>query len=284
MVTGLDDYELLDSGDERKLERFGEVILDRPAPQALWPRRNPSGWRRAGATFKRRTGGNGDWSIHNQRLTDRWVMRMNGLSFELRLTNFGNVGLFPEHSGHWQWMADLIRTRKQPKILNLFAYTGGASMWCAAATARVTHVDAARSVNGWAQGNAGRSGIEEGAIRFLTDDVSKFVKREQRRQRTYDGIIIDPPTFGRGPKGELWKIEKDLHPLIRDCAALLSETPLFVLLTSHSPGVTPFVLRSLLDRLGPTMIEAGEMVLGGTAGAAVSAGSFARWSSIADST
>jgi len=194
---------------------------------------------------------------------------------EIRLTGFGNVGLFPEHSSHFAWMRELIAARGSARVLNLFAYTGGASIACALGGAEVVHVDSAKAVNGWARLNAERSGVPDDAVRYLADDATKLAKREIRRENTYDGIVIDPPSFGRGPKGEVWKLERGLAPLIATCQELLTDSPLFLLLTAHSPGVTPAVLRAMIAPLGGD-VESGEMLLQG-GGPALPAGAYARW-------
>ncbi len=268
-------YELVDSGDGRKLEKFGGRLLDRPCPQAIWPVREEAGWNRAIANFQRGEGGTGDWTV-NEGVPENWPGEVGDLSFEIRLTGFGNVGLFPEHSCHWDWMSRLIEHRRAATVLNLFAYTGGATMACASAGAKVTHVDSAKSVNGWARANGERTGLDGDAVRYIGDDALKFARRELRRGNKYDGIILDPPTFGRGIKGEVWKIERDFSPLVSVCRELMSDDPLFLLLTSHSPGVTPSVLKTLLGENGPE-IEAGEMLLVG-GGPPVPAGVFGRWS------
>ncbi len=275
LIHKFDGYELIDSGGERKLERFGDVVVDRPCPQAIWPAGDAAGWKQAGAAFQRGEGGTGDWERLGGDFSESWVARWNDLAFLIRPTGFGNVGLFPEHTGHWGWMADLISANGGGRVLNLFAYTGGASMACARAGAEVTHVDSAKPVNGWARENAKRSGIADGSVRYLADDALKFTGREIRRERKYEGIILDPPTFGRGPKGEVWKIERDFHNLVTDCVKLLADDPLFVLATSHSPGVTPSVLRALLSPLDGC-VESGEMLLKG-GGHALAAGVYARW-------
>jgi 23S rRNA (cytosine1962-C5)-methyltransferase len=274
-IQGFDGYQLISSGGGRKLERFGDAIIDRPAPQAIWPAHDKTPWKEASAVFQRSEGGTGDWQISPGRLPENWRAAWNDLTFEIRPTGFGNVGLFPEHVCHWSWMADKLEGRDSLEVLNLFAYTGGATMACARAGARVTHVDAAKSVNGWAITNADLSSIPKDSIRYIADDALKFVKREARRGRRYDGIIMDPPTFGRGAKGEVWKIERDLHKLLEICRSLLSSNPLFLVVTSHSPGVTPRVLGSMLSSFG-SRVEYGEMsLLGG--GPPLPAGSFARW-------
>ena len=268
-------YELVASGSGRKLERFGKVLVERPSPQAIWPLDDSKPWRDAQVSFVRNEGGTGDWRMSKRNVPQTWAAKWNDLTFEIRLTGFGNLGLFPEHTAHWSWMAERIGDGRSPKILNLFAYTGGASMACARAGATVTHVDAAKSVNNWAIANANLSAISSDRIRYLADDALKFVKRELRRNKRYDGIILDPPTFGRGAKGEVWKIERDLHNLLELCGSLLSPKPLFVLLTSHSPGVTPSVLSTMLSGFGPG-IESGEMLLQGK-GRPLPSGAYARW-------
>ncbi len=274
-TSSFDGYELVDSGSGRKLERFGGVLIDRPSPQAIWLCNNAAPWDEAQAVFKRGKGGTGDWQFSSSDFQQSWQASIYGLSFEIRLTGFGNLGLFPEHASHWTWMTEKLRHRGRAEILNLFAYTGGASIACAKSKARITHVDAARSVNSWAVVNADLSKAPKNAIRYIADDALKFTKRERRRGRQYHGIIIDPPTFGRGPKGEVWKIERDLYPLIENCYSLISSDSLFVLLTSHSPGVTPQVLKSMLSLFGGK-IEAGEMLLKGE-GPLLPAGAYARW-------
>jgi 23S rRNA (cytosine1962-C5)-methyltransferase len=268
-------YELADSGEGRKLERFGEVLLDRPSSQAIWPRTHPERWEEARAVFLRGEGGGGEWQTRGAELPEAWSAELGDLVFEIRLTGFGNVGLFPEHSSHFAWMRELVAGREGARVLNLFAYTGGATIACARGGAGAVHVDSARAVNGWAKLNAERSGVADDAVRYLADDATKFVKREIRREHRYEGIVLDPPSFGRGPKGEVWKLERGLAPLIASCVELLSDDPLFLLLTAHSPGVTPAVLRAVLAPLHGN-VESGEMLLEG-GGPALPAGAYARW-------
>ncbi|MCP4606726.1 MAG: SAM-dependent methyltransferase [Proteobacteria bacterium] len=268
-------YELVDSGNGRKLELFGGVLIDRPSPQAIWPSNKSAPWNKAQAVFKRGRDGTGDWQVNSSKVQDSWQANIHDLKFEIRLTGFGNVGLFPEHASHWTWMAEKLGHRDRAEILNLFAYTGGASIACAKSKARVTHVDAAKSVNSWAMVNADAAKAPKDAIRYIADDALKFAKRETRRGRRYDGIIIDPPTYGRGPKAEVWKIERDLYALCEVCHTLISSNPSFALLTSHSPGVTPRVLQSMLSPFKGE-IETGEMLLKG-GGPDLPAGAYARW-------
>jgi len=268
-------WELIDSGDERKLERFGAHVLDRPCPQAIWPKQRPDRWEEAVAEFQRGEGGQGEWTKADG-APDAWPAILSAIRFQVRLTGFGNVGVFPEHTAHWPWMQELLRGLPAARVLNLFAYTGGATLACAGAGADVTHVDSARSVNGWAAENASLSAPISGPIRLIAEDATKFAKREARRGRKYHGIIIDPPTFGRGAQGEVWKIERDLWPLVATCAQLLEDKPLFTVLTAHSPGITPRVLAAALEALGkPRSIDSGEMLLVGDV-RAVPAGAYAR--------
>jgi len=274
-IEACDGWELIDSGDGRKLERFGAQVLDRPCPQAIWPKQRPERWGEAVAEFQRGEGGQGEWT-RARGGPDAWPASWGAVRFEVRLTGFGNVGFFPEHTAHWPWMQEMLRGSPRARVLNLFAYTGGASLACAGAGAEVTHVDSARSVNGWAADNASLSGPVSGSIRYIAEDAAKFAKRDARRGRRYHGIIMDPPTFGRGAQGEVWKIERDLWPLVATCAPLLEDAPLFAVLTAHSPGVTPRVLSAALEALGkPRNIDSGEMLLVG-GGQVVPAGAYAR--------
>jgi 23S rRNA (cytosine1962-C5)-methyltransferase len=274
-IGSFEGWELIDSGGERKLERFGDRVLDRPCPQAIWPKRTPERWKEAVAEFQRGEGGQGEWTKAG-RAPDAWPAAWGAVRFQVRLTGFGNVGVFPEHAAHWPWMQELLRGVPGARVLNLFAYTGGATLACAGAGADVTHVDSARSVNGWAADNASSSAPIPGSIRFVAEDAMKFAKREARRGRRYHGIIIDPPTFGRGAQGEVWKIERDLWPLVETCAQLLEDAPLFTVLTAHSPGITPRVLATALSALGkPRRMDSGEMLLVG-GDQAVPAGAYAR--------
>ncbi|MFO8072881.1 MAG: class I SAM-dependent methyltransferase [Polyangia bacterium] len=268
-------WELLDSGGGRKLERFGDVLLDRPAAQAFWPREEGAPWSEARAGFHRGSRGDGRWRVRGEPLEEGWSAGVEGLNLEIRATGFGNVGLFPEHSVHFAWMRELLGAVRSPDVLNLFAYTGAASIACALAGARVTHVDSAGAVNGWARLNAERNGVPGGSLRFFTDDALKLARRELRRGHRYRGILLDPPSFGRGPRGEVFKLEDHLPELLASCLELLADDALFLLLTAHSPGVTPAVLRALL-REPDGEIESGEMLLAG-GGPPLPCGAYARW-------
>ena len=207
------DYEVLDCGGGEKLERWGDVYLRRPDPQAIWPARDPSLWRKAQAHYHRSEKGGGSWEFFTK-LPDRWVMNYKNLRFYVRPTGFKHTGLFPEQATNWDWMTGLVSDRvkqgREMRVLNLFAYTGGATMACAAAGAQVCHCDAAKGMVQWARENRECSGLPEDRVRWIIDDALKFVQREARRGRFYDGILMDPPSYGRGPGGEVWKLENEL--------------------------------------------------------------------------
>lgn len=239
------DYELLDTGDGERLERWGKFLLRRPDPQVIWPQSAPDLWRKVDGWY-RRSGGGGSWEFF-AKLPERWVLGYKGLSFFVRPMGFKHMGIFPEQAVNWDWMMRLIKTSHRPvNVLNLFAYTGGASVAAAAAGAHVCHVDAAKGMVAWAKENLTLSGLGEQPVRFLVDDVVKFVQREERRGRKYEGIIMDPPSFGRGPNGEVWKIEDELYNLVAACAKILSDQPLFFLINSYTTGLAPGVLKNML--------------------------------------
>ncbi len=274
-----DGYELLDSGEGRKLERFGDKILERPASQAVWKPDHPdSHWERADARFDREQGNR--WHGRH-RLPDEWEAEIEGITFRLSSTDFGHLGVFPEQRPMWKWMREICKTRKNPAVLNLFAYSGGATLAPAQGGASVCHVDASRGMTDWARENARRNRLADAPIRWIVDDVPVFLGREIRRGRQYDGIILDPPSFGRGAKGETFKIEERINPLLEQVRALLSDTPLFVLLSCHTPGFSPQVLKNLLEqhlRGVPGAVDCGEMLLTGARGARpLPSGNYARW-------
>ena len=215
------DYEVLDCGGGEKLERWGDVYLRRPDPQAIWPARDPSLWRKAQAHYHRSEKGGGSWEFFTK-LPDRWVMNYKNLRFYVRPTGFKHTGLFPEQATNWDWMTGLVSDRvkqgREVRVLNLFAYTGGATIACAAAGAQVCHCDAAKGMVQWARENRECSGLPEDRVRWIIDDALKFVQREARRGRFYDGILMDPPSYGRGPGGEVWKLENELYGLARSTA------------------------------------------------------------------
>ncbi len=238
-------YSLLDSGNGQKLERFGSHILIRPAAQAVWqPQQPQSLWDTAHATFTRE--GSNQW-LTPQTLEDSWTVSIDDIQFQLSPTDFGHLGIFPEQRMFWRWMRPLLR-KKEAKILNLFAYSGGATLAAAKEGAEVCHLDASKPMVTWARENASLNHLENAPIRWIVDDVMKFLLREQRRGRRYDAIILDPPTFGRGPQGELFKIEEQINPLLAQCRALLSDQPLFLALSCHTPGFTPIIMQKLVEQ------------------------------------
>ena len=243
------DYELLDCGGGEKLERWGNYTLVRPDPQAIWstPRRHP-GWRKADARYARSHTGGGSWD--KRALPERWQVAYGALTFNIKPMNFKHTGLFPEQAANWDFAQSQIRRAGRPvSVLNLFAYTGGATVACAAAGASVCHVDAAKGMVAWAKENARVSGLQDAPIRWIVDDCAKFVEREIRRGKTYDAIIMDPPSYGRGPGGEVWKLEENLYPFVKLCARVLSDKPLFVILNSYTTGLAPSVLGYILQML-----------------------------------
>lgn len=272
-------YCLIDSGDQKKLERFGPYVVTRPCSQALWkPNLKPSDWQSADAHFSR-DGGN-SWNFKRQ-LPEHWIAEVDGVRFKISPTDFGHLGVFPEHSLLWASMREAIQRRgESPRILNLFAYSGGATLAAAQAGASVCHVDASKPMVAWARENAALNGLSSAPIRWIVDDVFKFLMREIKRGVRYDGIILDPPSFGRGSKGEVFKIERDIHELLHLCSQLLSSHPLFLIFTTHTPGMTPIVMGHLLSqKLHPLggRIVTGEMILPSTSGLMIPCGSYAQW-------
>ncbi|MFQ5578780.1 MAG: class I SAM-dependent methyltransferase [Anaerolineae bacterium] len=247
MPNSTNTYRLLDSGNFEKLEQVGPYRLIRPAPQAIWePARPADDWAAAHAHYRRSSSGGGRWEFA-RRLPPHWTVTHYGLTLKVKLTNFGHLGLFAEQGPMWEWIQKQIRAAKKPvTVLNAFAYTGGSSLAAAAAGASVVHLDAAKGVVAWARENARLCNLHHTPIRWLVDDVSKFVAREIRRGSKYNALILDPPSFGRGAKGEVWKFERDLPRLLARCRQLLTPAPRFVLLSAHTPGFTPLALQNLL--------------------------------------
>ncbi len=240
------DYEVLDTSCGEKLERWGEYLLVRPDPQVIWntPKTNP-GWKKRNGHYHRSSKGGGEWEFFH--LPDEWNIHYKELTFRLKPFSFKHTGLFPEQAVNWDWFSSLIREAKRPvSVLNLFAYTGGATLAAAKAGARVTHVDASKGMVTWAKENAAASGLGDAPIRWLVDDCVKFVEREIRRGNTYDAIIMDPPSYGRGPKGEIWKIEESIFPFIEQTAKILSKDAIFYLVNSYTTGLQPAVLSYMI--------------------------------------
>ncbi len=240
------EYEVIDTSGGEKLERWGRYILLRPDPQVIWdtPRRNPN-WKKLSAHYHRSSKGGGEWEFFD--LPQKWKIHYGELSFWLQPFQFKHTGLFPEQAVNWEWIGEKIRQADRPiKVLNLFAYTGGATLAAAAAGAAVTHVDASKGMVSWAKDNAALSGLSEASVRWLVDDCVKFVEREIRRGNTYDGIIMDPPSYGRGPKGEIWKMEQNIFSFLSLCTKILSKRPLFFLINSYTTGLQPAVLSYMM--------------------------------------
>lgn len=247
LITKADgSYELIDSGNGQKLERFGDIILSRPDPQAIWQKQKPGLWENANAIYVRK-GDEGSWN--NGKLPPSWTIEFANLTFSIKPTSFKHTGLFPEQAAQWKWMTEIIEKQenKEISVLNIFAYTGGASIALAKVGARVTHVDASKTAIGWAQENAILNDIH--TIRFMFDDALDFVKREIRRGNKYDAILLDPPSFGRGPNGEEWHIEKSLPELISFLPQLLTETPVFILASGYAAGFSPIAYDNLFSNI-----------------------------------
>lgn len=241
------DYEIIDTSKGEKLERWGDYLLVRPDPQVIWDTpRTEKGWKQKNAHYHRSKKGGGEWEFFD--LPKQWTISYKKLTFNLKPFSFKHTGLFPEQASNWDWFGNLIQKAGRPiKVLNLFAYTGGATLAAAATGASVTHVDASKGMVTWAKENALSSGLQEAPIRWIVDDCQKFVEREIRRGSRYDAIIMDPPSYGRGPKGEIWKIEDAIYPLICLCEQLLSDNPLFFLVNSYTTGFAPAVLTYMLS-------------------------------------
>ena len=247
VADGWKDYELLDCGGGEKLEHWGDKLLVRPDPQAIWntPRAH-RGWKKPDARYARSSSGGGQWA--DKSVPQRWQVGYRDLTFNVGLMNFKHTGVFPEQAANWDFAREQIQQAGRPvSVLNLFAYTGGATIACAAAGASVCHVDAAKGMVQWARDNARASGLEDKPIRWIVDDCAKFVEREIRRGRKYDAVIMDPPSYGRGPSGEVWKLEENLYPFVELVSGVLSEEPLFVILNSYTTGLAPSVLTYILQ-------------------------------------
>lgn len=241
------DYEVLDTSLGEKLERWGDYLLVRPDPQVIWNTvRSHPGWNKKNGHYHRSSKGGGEWEFFN--LPNEWRIHYGALTFNLKPFSFKHTGLFPEQATNWDWFSSLIKREKRPvKVLNLFAYTGGATLAAAKAGAQVTHVDASKGMVAWAKENAVSSGLGDAPIRWLVDDCVKFVEREIRRGNTYDAIIMDPPSYGRGPKGEIWKIEESIFPFLELTAKILSRDACFYLVNSYTTGLQPAVLSYMIN-------------------------------------
>ena len=276
------DYELLDASDGERLERWGKYILVRPDPQIIWKdvARHPA-WKQADGVYRRSNNGGGGWVKQNT--PETWDITYGDLNFRLKPMGFKHTGLFPEQATNWDWFSSLIRTANRPiKVLNLFAYTGGATVAAAKAGAQVVHVDASKGIVAMAKENAALSGLENAPIRYIVDDCKKFIEREIRRGNKYDGIIMDPPSYGRGPGGEVWKLEDSIDEFVGLAAKLLSREPLFFLINSYTTGLSPLTMSYILDLKVRSIyggeIESGEIGLRvSQTGAVLPCGASTRW-------
>ena len=263
------DYKILDMADGQKLERWGDVVLSRPDPQIIWKSKSfPSKWKEINAEYHRSKTGGGAWEF-KKKIPNQWQVKYKNLIFNIKPMGFKHTGLFPEQAVNWDWMIDKIKkekkNKKEIKVLNLFAYTGGATVACLSAGASVCHVDSSKGMTTWAKENVISSGLQDRPVRFIIDDVVKFVNREIRRENKYDAIIMDPPSYGRGAKGEVWQFENNIYDLVELCSNVLSDDPLFFLINSYTTGISSQVLKNILnmviDKKYRGEIDAGEIGL-----------------------
>ena len=264
------EYKILDMANGQKLEKWGNIILSRPDPQIIWKEKTfPNKWKEINATYNRSKTGGGSWDF-KKKLPSQWQIHYKNLTFNIKPMGFKHTGLFPEQAVNWDWMINKIKTEKQRtnreiKVLNLFAYTGGATVACLSAGASVCHVDSSKGMTTWAKENVASSGLEKRPVRYIVDDVVKFVNREIRRGNKYDAIIMDPPSYGRGVKGEVWQFENNIYDLVELCTNILSNKPIFFLINSYTTGISSTVLKNILEltveRKHKGKIEAGEIGL-----------------------
>lgn len=289
-TTPCPDYQLIDSGEGEKLERYGQYVLARPDPQALWPKMLPaSEWQKANAFFERQDSKqdskkdkNSNWITRNQ-MPEKWLINFAGLKFGIKLSSFKHTGLFPEQQPHWDWMREKItQAKREIKVLNLFGYTGGASLACAQVGADVCHLDGSKVAVSWARENAADSNLSDKKIRWIVDDARTFVNREVKRNSLYDAIVMDPPAFGHGPKRELWRIENDLLPLLQSCQKILSKNPLFFIINGYASGYSSLGYANNIAHIFKDQgrIEMGELSISHAKDSRLlPCGIFARWSS-----
>ena len=264
------EYKILDMANGQKLEKWGNIVLSRPDPQIIWKEKSfPNKWKEINATYNRSKTGGGSWDF-KKKLPNKWQIHYKNLTFNIKPMGFKHTGLFPEQAVNWDWMTDKIKVEKQKnnreiKVLNLFAYTGGATVACLSAGASVCHVDSSKGMTTWAKENVASSGLEKRPVRYIVDDVVKFVNREIRRGNKYDAIIMDPPSYGRGAKGEVWQFENNIYDLVELCTKVLSNNPVFFLINSYTTGISSQVLKNILEltveRKHKGKIEAGEIGL-----------------------
>ena len=280
------EYKILDMANGQKLERWGNVVLSRPDPQIVWKDKSfPSKWKEVNSTYHRSKTGGGSWEF-NKKMPKQWQIHYKNLTFNIKPMGFKHTGLFPEQAVNWDWMIDKIQNaNREIKVLNLFAYTGGATVACSYAGASVCHVDSSKGMTTWAKENVAASGFQDRPVRFIVDDVVKFVNREIRRGNKYDAIIMDPPSYGRGAKGEVWQFEDNIYDLVELCTKVLSDEPLFFLINSYTTGLSPIILEHILDATVAKKAKGGK-IYGGEIGIPTSrdgkvlpCGIFGRWES-----
>lgn len=248
VANNWNDYKILDMANGQKLERWGNVILSRPDPQIIWKDKSfPDKWKLVNATYNRSKSGGGSWE-YNKQIPKNWQIKYKNLTFNIKPMGFKHTGIFPEQAVNWDWMMEKItKSKREIKVLNLFAYTGGATVACLASGASVCHVDSSKGMVSWAKENVVSSGLEDKKIRYIVDDVNKFVSREIRRNNKYDAIIMDPPSYGRGANGEVWQFENNIYDLVQLCTKVLSDNPLFFLINSYTTGISSTVLENILN-------------------------------------
>ena len=283
IADGWLDYELIDAGGGEKLERWGEIITIRPDPLVIWPKSDAKLWNECHLHYHRSESGGGRWERKKNTGAESWAVSYKNFKFKIKPTDFKHMGLFPEQAVNWDWIGSQIKNARRPvRALNLFAYTGAATVACLGAGAETTHVDAAKGMNQWAKENISLSRLSEAKHRILADDAMKFLFREKRRGSRYDAIVMDPPAFGRGPSGEMWKLGEKLYDLVAACFDILSERPAFVLLNAYTSGLSPQVAFNILksaargaNREG--FVSCGEIGLKATTGAVLPCGLYGRW-------
>lgn len=248
VANNWNDYKILDMANGQKLERWGNVILSRPDPQIIWKDKSfPDKWKLVNATYNRSKSGGGSWE-YNKQIPKNWQIKYKNLTFNIKPMGFKHTGIFPEQAVNWDWMMEKIaKSKREIKVLNLFAYTGGATVACLSMGASVCHVDSSKGMVSWAKENVVSSGLEDKKIRYIVDDVNKFVLREIRRNNKYDAIIMDPPSYGRGANGEVWQFENNIYDLVQLCTKVLSDNPLFFLINSYTTGISSTVLENILN-------------------------------------
>ena len=248
VANNWNDYKILDMANGQKLERWGNVILSRPDPQIIWKDKSfPDKWKLVNATYNRSKSGGGSWE-YNKQIPKNWQIKYKNLTFNIKPMGFKHTGIFPEQAVNWDWMMEKItKSKREIKVLNLFAYTGGATVACLSMGASVCHVDSSKGMVSWAKENVVSSGLEDKKIRYIVDDVNKFVSREIRRNNKYDAIIMDPPSYGRGANGEVWQFENNIYDLVQLCTKVLSDNPLFFLINSYTTGISSTVLENILN-------------------------------------